>query len=354
MIRTPSLLLAVSAVSVLVLTGCGDGTVRTGAAATVGDDRITTSALDGVVTRGLQDTAAAQKVGADKAAFERDALGRIIQHEIVTAAAAKLGVTVSGADVDSYSRDLDQRIVQSGQGASLKAAASAAGIAPADQRQFFTDLVLKEAIADKLTADLTVPDSILLDGYKQNLAQYDQVHSAHILVATKPLADDILRQVKADPSTFAALAAKYSTDTSSKTTGGDLGFQGRGALVPEFEKAIFGNAPGSYVEAHTQFGYHVIHVIERRTTTFAQAKRDLRRQVLQSQRAEKLDAYLAKVTKDLGVHVNPRFGVWDASQEQVVVPGTCPSTAFSSPSPRPGDAATPAPTDAATPTPTCK
>lgn len=354
MIRTPSLLLAASALSVFVLTGCGDGTVRAGAAATVGDDRITTSALDGYVSRGLEDAAAAQKIGSDKAGFERDALGRIIQHEVVTAAARQAGVTVTGADVDAYAAQLDQRIVQSGQGESLKAAAAAAGIAPADQRQFFTDLVLKEAIADKLTENLQVPDSVLMQGYQQNIGQYDQVHSAHILVASKPLADTILRQVKADPTTFASLAAKYSTDTSSKSNGGDLGFQGRGALVKQFEDAIFNNKPGSFVEAHTQFGWHVIHVIERRTTTFQQAKRDLRRQLLQQQRSTLLDTFLAKVAKDLGVHVNPRFGVWDASNQSVVVPNSCPSTAFVSPSPRPGDVATPEPTDGASASPTCK
>lgn len=354
MTRPPSLLLAVFALSLFVLTGCGGGSVRAGAAATVGDDRITTSTLDGYVTRGLKDAAAAQKIGNDKAGYERDVLGRIIQHQIITAAATKLKVTATGADVDQFAKDLDQRIVQSGQGTSLASAASAAGIAKADQRQYFTDLVLKDLIADKLTSDIQVPDSILKQGYAQNIARYDQVHSAHILVATKALADNILRQVKADPTTFAALAAKYSTDTGSKAAGGDLGFQGRGALVKPFEDAIFKNKPGSFVEAKTQFGFHVIHVIERKTTTFEQAKRDLRRQLLSSQRTEALTKTLAEVAKTLGVHVNPRFGTWDAAAEDVVAPSSCPSSAFVSPSPRAGDLATPVPTDAATPTPTCK
>ncbi|MFN2540349.1 MAG: peptidylprolyl isomerase [Mycobacteriales bacterium] len=350
--RTPSLLLTVSALSVLVLTGCGDGTVRTGAAATIGDDRITMTTLDDYVTRGLKDPTAQQKVGTDKAGFERDVLGRIIQHDLVVAAAKEVHVTVDGADVDAYTSDLDQRIVQSGQGASLEAAAAAAGIAKADQKEFFTDLVLKEAIADKLTEDLAVPDSVLRDGYNQNIGNYDKVHSAHILVATKALADRILKQVKANPASFASLAAKYSTDTSSKANGGDLGFQGKGALVKEFEEAIFRAKPGAFVEAHSQFGYHVIHVIERKTVTFEQAKRDLRRQVLQAQRNERLAVFFAKVAKDLGVHVNPRFGVWDAANQDVVVPTVCPSSAFSSPSPRAGDLAAPAPTDS--PAPSCK
>jgi parvulin-like peptidyl-prolyl isomerase len=352
-IRTPSLLLAASALSTLVLTGCGDGTVRTGAAATIGDERITTSMLDGYVTRGLKDTAAQQKVGSDKAGYERDALSRIIQHDLIVAAAKKAGVTVDGADVDAYTTNLDQQIVQSGQGASLEAAAAAAGIAKQDQKQFFTDLVIKEAIADKLTESIQVPDSVLRDGYQQNIANYDKVHSAHILVASKALADNLLREVKADPGAFAVLAAKYSTDTSSKASGGDLGFQGKGALVKPFEDAIFRAKPGSFVEVRTQFGYHVIHVIERRTTTFEQAKRDLRRQLLQSQRNTALSAFLEKLAKDLGVHVNPRFGVWDAVNQDVVSPTDCPSTSFVSPSPRAGDAlATPAPTDS--PTPACK
>lgn len=352
MTRTPSLLLAASALSVFVLTGCGDGTVRTGAAATIGDDRITMSTLDDYVTRGLKDASAQQKIGTDKAGFERDVLGRIIQHDLVVAAAKKASVTIDGADLDAYTSNLDQQIVQSGQGASLEAAAAAAGIAKADQREFFTDLVLKEAIADKLTEHIAVPDSVLKDGYNQNIGNYDKVHSAHILVATKALADDILRQVRADPTSFASLAEKYSTDTSSKTNGGDLGFQGRGALVKEFETAIFTAKPGTFVVAHSQFGYHVIHVIERKTVTFAQAKRDLRRQLLQSQRNQLLAVFIGGVAQDLGVHVNPRFGVWDAESQAVVSPTLCPSSAYSSPSPRPGDLATPAPTDS--PTPACK
>jgi peptidyl-prolyl cis-trans isomerase D len=176
------------------------------------------------------------------------------------------------------------------------------------------------------------------------------VHSAHILVATKALADSILRQVKADPSAFAGLAAKYSTDTSSKATGGDLGFQGRGALVKPFETAIFATKPGSFAEAHTQFGWHVIHVIARKTTSFEQAKRDLRRQVLQTQRDERVGAYLSTVAKDLGVHVNPRFGVWDAANQDVVSATSCASTSFVSPSPRAANpAATPEPSASASP-----
>ncbi len=351
MTRTPSLLLAASALSVFVLTGCGDGTVRTGAAATVGDERITTATLDAYLQRSLKDATAKQKYDADQTGFERDVLARIVDHDIIVAAAKAKGVTVTGADVDSYADNLDEQL-QAQQGTTLAGAAAAAGIAEKDQREFFTDLVLKDALGDKLTESIEVPANVLKESYDSNIAQYDKVDSAHILVATKALADNILRQVKADPTQFATLAAKYSTDTGSKDKGGELGFQGKGALVKEFEAAIFGNPAGSFVEVHTQFGYHVIHVEQRRTITLAQATKSLRRNLLQDQRQKAIGDFLVKTAKDLGVHINPRFGNWDSATQTIVAAPSCPKTDFVSPSPRASDAAAPSASPDATPS--CK
>jgi parvulin-like peptidyl-prolyl isomerase len=327
-------LLALSGVAALALTGCGAGPVRTGAAATVGDERITTSTLDSVVTRGLADPAARQSAGADRVAFERDALARLIQHDVVVEAARRQGVTVDGATVDKLQDQLAAQFTS--QGSTLAAEAAKAGIAPQDLRQTLTDAALRDALADKLTASIAVPAAALQQAYQSNIAQFDQVDSAHILVASPALAASVLAQVKADPTQFAALAAKYSTDTGSKDKGGELGFQGRGALEKPFENAIFNNKPGSYVIAKTRYGYHVIHVEARHTTTLEQASPTLRRNLLSQQRTAALGAYLLKVSKDLGVHVNPRFGRWDASAQQVVAIPDCPGASVSSPSPRPG------------------
>jgi foldase protein PrsA len=333
-------LLAVSGAAALVLTGCGNGAVQTGAAATIGSDRITTSVLDRVVTNGLADPTAQQNVGADRVSFERSVLSRLIEHVVLTKAATEAGVTVDGATVD---KAMDSFAIQLGGAAQLKAEATKAGIAPQDLRQTIADVALRDALADKLTASIPVPDPELKKAYDQNIAQFDQVHSAHILVATQALADQILAKVKADPTRFAALAAQYSTDTSSKAKGGDLGFQGKGALEKSFETAIFTNKPGSFVIAKTQYGYHVIRVIERRTTTLEQARTTLRRNLLGQQRQVAVSAYLQRVAKKLGVHVNPRFGTWNGTTQQVVLAQNCPGTAVSTPSPRVGE--TPAAVD---------
>jgi peptidyl-prolyl cis-trans isomerase SurA len=64
---------------------------------------------------------------------------------------------------------------------------------------------------------------------------------------------------------FATLAKKYSTDPSVTGNGGDMGFVGRGQLVPEFEATSFKLKPGEIsMPVETQYGLHIIQLIERR------------------------------------------------------------------------------------------
>jgi foldase protein PrsA len=316
----------------LALTGCGKDPVRSGAAATVGQTRISTAELAGLVSRGLKDPQAQQQLGADKPKYQRDTLARLIRHEVLVEAAKLEHVTASGGAIDAKIADFER---QAGGSQQLLQQAAQGGISAQDLRPFIADVVLKDAIGDKLTETIDVPAAQLQALYKQNAAQYDQIHTAHILVASKPLADSILAQVKADPSQFAALAAKNSTDTSNKDKGGDLGFAGKGSFVPTFEAAVFAAKPGDFLEVKTQFGYHVVHIIDRRTTTLEQATPELRRGALQQQRDQRTGVLLSKVARDLHVKVNPRFGRWDQTQLQIV-PASGPDS-LSSPAASPGD-----------------
>ncbi len=316
----------------LVLSGCGKDPVRSGAAATVGQARITTAELAGLVSRGLKDPQAQQQLGADKPKFQRDSLARLIRHQVLAAAARKERVTASPGAVDAKIADFER---QAGGSAQLLQQAAQGGVSSQDLRPFITDLVLTDALGDKLTEGVDVPAEQIAAMYQQNAAQYDQVHTAHILVANKALADSILAQVKADPSQFAALAAKSSTDTSNKDKGGDLGFAGKGSFVKEFEAAVFAAKPGEYLEVKTQFGFHVVHVMERRTTTLEQAAPELRRGALAKQRDQRVGQLLSKLARDLRVKVNPRFGRWDVKSLQVLDGSS--QDAVSSPAASPGD-----------------
>jgi len=76
----------------------------------------------------------------------------------------------------------------------------------------------------------------------------------------KALAEEVLSQVKADSSSFAALALEYSEDPGSATRGGTYDNIPEGQMVPEFNDYIFDNKIGSIGIVETDFGFHIIKV----------------------------------------------------------------------------------------------
>jgi peptidyl-prolyl cis-trans isomerase C len=90
-----------------------------------------------------------------------------------------------------------------------------------------------------------------------------QVHAAHILVEKEDKVRELLAKINSGEN-FGELAKKFSKCPSGKQ-GGDLGWFGKGQMVQEFEKAAFEGQKGATVgPVKTQFGYHLIKVIDQR------------------------------------------------------------------------------------------
>ncbi len=121
------------------------------------------------------------------------------------------------------------------------------GLTDAQVRQIYETSVLHDKLFAVITAD--VPHT------------QDQVWARHILVADEATANTVREQLL-NGGDFAALAAKYSTDTATKDKGGDLGWFAKGVMVPEFDAAAFSLKVGEISQpVKSQFGYHIIEVL---------------------------------------------------------------------------------------------
>jgi parvulin-like peptidyl-prolyl isomerase len=82
----------------------------------------------------------------------------------------------------------------------------------------------------------------------------------------KQKADQLLAELQKGGD-FAALAKANSDDPGSAVKGGDLGWVPHGKTVPEFEQAAFALQPGQLsAVVKSQFGYHIIKLLERKST----------------------------------------------------------------------------------------
>ena len=77
------------------------------------------------------------------------------------------------------------------------------------------------------------------------------------------LANNLLAQVKANPGNFAMLAITNSDDPGSKNNGGEYDNITPGQMVPQFNDFVFNNAIGSIGVVETDYGFHVIKVMDK-------------------------------------------------------------------------------------------
>ena len=127
----------------------------------------------------------------------------------------------------------------------------------------------------RLRRTLPVDETELREYYDQHVDEFlegEQARARHILFRVAPNATELQRgeaelrangvaTIARSGADFAVLASEHSEDPGSKDIGGDLGWFGRGQMVPEFENAVFSAKPGDIIgPIKSQFGYHVIKV----------------------------------------------------------------------------------------------
>jgi len=127
-------------------------------------------------------------------------------------------------------------------------------------------IIVDTYLKTKVEAESRISDEDLKKFYEQNLDKFktgEQIRASHILVKSEQEAQTILDQLKKG-SSFEDLAKAKSTDASA-AKGGDLGWFGKGNMVPAFEKAAFGLKEGQLSGVtKSDFGYHIIKLTGKR------------------------------------------------------------------------------------------
>ena len=126
----------------------------------------------------------------------------------------------------------------------------------------------------------------------------EQTHARHILIKPDTVTTDEdarrqleeLRRQLQQGADFAELARQHSDDPGSKGLGGDLGWVGKGVMVPEFEQVMLATPEGEISEVfRSPFGWHILQVLERRTVDETdESKRKKIRALLHKQKRDEV------------------------------------------------------------------
>lgn len=247
--------------------------------------------------------------GVSDSTIRCNVLEDIIIQKLLLNQAEKDSVTVSDEQVDGeLNKKIRYFVNQIGSVEKLEAYLGKSIIKIKDDfKERIRDQLVVQQMQSKIAGDLKVTPAEVKT-YFDNIPQdslpliESEIQVAQIL--KKPPVNEVERQrVKgelldikrkiADGKSFASMAAFYSEDPGSAVKGGDLGFVGRGEMVPEFEAAAFalkGKEISDVIE--TMYGFHIIQLIERRGETINV------RHILMSPKASSSDLDKARIKLD--------------------------------------------------------
>jgi parvulin-like peptidyl-prolyl isomerase len=222
-----------------------------------------------------------------------EALSHMVNDKLIRQEAQKRDITVNPEEIDSRLREFfnyfpegtptpigtpgptatpyTEQAYASDLAAYLSDLKNQAGVSEVELRTYIESQILIEKMSDVIGA--SVPTSAEL------------VHARQILVSDEATANVVLNQLKAGED-WNKLVVQYSIDTITNKNNGDLGWFGRGVMIPEIDAAAFEISANSIIgPIQSQYGWHIIQVVER-------GIRPLPREQIIKARQTKLDEWL--------------------------------------------------------------
>lgn len=218
---------------------------------------------------------------------------------------------------------------------------------PPSKRVFLEDLIRYEVGVQEARKRGLDKDPIVLDRFNQEMykaflekelgskveenkvseaemkawyAKNPQIRLSDILIEVKPgataeqraearkRAGEILDEVKKSKRPFEELVRLYSDDTTTKSLGGDIGWQSRISLVPNYYNAANALRVNEITQnlVETPFGFHILKLTGRRSYEEA-TKREIRMAVFDEKRKVVFDNFFNNLKKQYNINVNSKL-----------------------------------------------
>jgi foldase protein PrsA len=272
----------------LTFSGCSGSSGGGGDIATVNDQHITKADFD----RKLESSPTAKQV-----------LTQMVQQALIDQYGKDNKIDISADAIAKKEADIKSKYPPGQFEAILKQQ----GLTENDVQNILRQqLIIEQAVGPQVH----VTDADIKAYFDKNHATLDkpeQVRARHILVADEKTADTIEAKLKAGGN-FADLAKQYSTDPSTKDKGGELGFFGKGQMVPAFQAAAFSLPVGAIsAPVKSPFGWHIINVEEKKPATLATlaaSSAQIKDTLTQQQTQQQIPVFLQGLRAKANITVN--------------------------------------------------
>lgn len=335
----PALVLA----AVVMLSAGACGKAFEPSAAVVGDSEIRASEIDAAVDEFSHSEAfAAAAQGGDKSTvlkdFERNYLGLLIRIAVLEPEAEARNISVTEDDIDAQIEEIKGGFPDE---TGFEDALKQQGLTMSTLRPYVYQSELEARLRADVTVEMDLNDEAIKEYYNDNIDDYTEVRSSHILVEDNQTAaalSEQLQQAPADelPDLFAELAREHSIDTTSGEDGGDLGFSNYGEFVKPFADALRRLEVGEVSPpVRTEFGTHLIYLSARRVTPLAEVQDQIVAQLTTQQQDEAWLSWVSERYAAAEVSVNPRYGEFDPESQLIVAAGPTQIPGAATPRPTP-------------------
>jgi parvulin-like peptidyl-prolyl isomerase len=234
-------------------------------------------------------------------------LNTLIQNELVYQKAQASGVKATSAEVQAEMQRISKNYNSD---AEMNATLASRMMDRASlEKSLYQSLAAAKYIDENVNKKFTVDPEEVAKYYAANPKSFhhpDVVRSSHILIRAGDTAElDALSKKRAEAlvarikkgEDFAKLAREYSTDGSA-SAGGDIGYNDKASLTPEYGEAAFSLPVGGVKLIKSEFGYHIIKVTDKKQEGLYTLE-EIRDRLTQYLKAQKTQAELTKLVNQL-------------------------------------------------------